>query len=61
MWVARMERAYWNIMRSRCALKVKSKFYQTTIRPALLYGSECKAFKKDHNRLKRVVEMQMLR
>ncbi|KAE8722892.1 Proton gradient regulation 7 isoform 2 [Hibiscus syriacus] len=30
-------------------LKLKGKFYRMTIRPVLLYGSECWAIKKDHN------------
>ncbi|KAE8662040.1 hypothetical protein F3Y22_tig00113721pilonHSYRG00141 [Hibiscus syriacus] len=42
-------------------LKLKEKFYRMTIRPALLYGSECWAIKKDHVRRIEVAEMRMLR
>ena len=31
-------------------LKLKGKFYRVTMRPALLYGSECWPIKKDHER-----------
>ena len=41
--------------------KLKGKFYRTAIRPALLYGSECWAFKKEHSMKMGVAEMRMLR
>ncbi|KAE8722033.1 Phosphoenolpyruvate/phosphate translocator 2 isoform 2 [Hibiscus syriacus] len=42
-------------------LKLKGKFYRMAIRPALLYGSECWATKKDHVRRIEASEMRMLR
>ncbi|KAE8658174.1 Zinc finger CCCH domain-containing protein 64 [Hibiscus syriacus] len=42
-------------------LKLKGKFYRMAIRPALLYGSECWAIKKDHVRKMEAAEMRMLR
>lgn len=42
-------------------LKLKGKYYRTAIRPALLYGSECWAFKNDHRKKMGVAEMRMLR
>ncbi|KAM2686887.1 hypothetical protein EV2_009726 [Malus domestica] len=42
----------------RRPLKLKGKFYRTTIRPAMLYGTECWAVKHQHVG---VVEMRMLR
>ncbi|KAE8726473.1 Glutathione reductase, cytosolic [Hibiscus syriacus] len=42
-------------------LKLKGKFYRMTIRPALVYGSECWAIKKDHVRRMEAAEMRMLR
>ncbi|KAE8674391.1 Potassium channel KAT3 [Hibiscus syriacus] len=42
-------------------LKLKGKFYRMTIRPAMLYGSECWAIKKDHIRRMEAAEMRMLR
>ncbi|KAE8684176.1 Zeta-carotene desaturase [Hibiscus syriacus] len=42
-------------------LKLKGKFYRMTIRPALLYGSEYWAIKKDHVRRMEAAEMRMFR
>ncbi|KAM2069715.1 hypothetical protein FF1_001213 [Malus domestica] len=42
----------------RRPLKLKGKFYRTTIRPAILYGIECWVVKHQHVG---VVEMRMLR
>ncbi|KAE8672387.1 hypothetical protein F3Y22_tig00111842pilonHSYRG00069 [Hibiscus syriacus] len=42
-------------------LKLKGKFYRMAIRPALLYGSECWAIKKDHVKMMEAAEMRMLR
>ena len=36
-----MKRDYWNIMWSRCAIKVQGQVYQMSIRLTLLYTSEC--------------------
>ncbi|KAE8718525.1 Zinc finger family protein, putative isoform 1 [Hibiscus syriacus] len=41
--------------------KLKGKFYRMSIRPALLYGSECWEIKKDHVRRMKAAEMRMLR
>ncbi len=41
--------------------KLKEKFYCTTIRPAMLYGSECWTLKMSYVSKKRVTEMKMLR
>jgi hypothetical protein len=45
----------------RVPLKLKGKFYRTTIRPAMLYGTECWAVKSQHENQVSVVEMRMLR
>ena len=42
-------------------LKLKGKFYRAAIRPAMLYGSECWAVKKAHERKLKAAEMRMLR
>ena len=41
--------------------RVKGKFYRTTIRPAMLYDSECWTIKKQQEHKMNVVEMKMLR
>jgi len=41
--------------------KLKGKFYRTAIRPAMLYGSECWATKRQHVQKMSVAEMRMLR
>ena len=42
--------------------KIKEKFYRTpTIRPTMLYGSECWAIKRKHKQNLEVTEMRMLR
>ena len=45
----------------RIPMKLKGKFYRTAIRPAMLYGSECWAIKKQHVQKMSVAEMRMLR
>ena len=42
-------------------LQLKGKIYKTVIRPAMLYGSECRATTKTHIRKLEVAEMRMLR
>ncbi|KAL6569332.1 hypothetical protein OROMI_013846 [Orobanche minor] len=42
-------------------LKLKGKFYRATIRPAMLYGSECWAMKKSLESKLESAEMRMLR
>ena len=42
-------------------LWLKEKFYQTAIRPALLYGTECWAINRHHAQKMSVAEMRMLR
>ncbi|VFQ96540.1 unnamed protein product [Cuscuta campestris] len=41
--------------------KMKSKFYRSVVRPAMLYGAECWAVKKTHVRRLHAAEMRMLR
>jgi hypothetical protein len=41
--------------------KLKSKFYRTTIRPAIMYNAECWATKGQHIQRMSVVEIWMLR
>ena len=41
--------------------KVKGKFYRATIRPTLLYGTECWSIKKIFKHKMEVTEMRMLR
>ena len=45
----------------RIPVKLKGKFYRTAARPALLYGTECWAVRKEHVNKICVVEMRMLR
>ena len=40
-------------------LKLKGKFYRTTIRPAMLYGTKCWEMKHQHVHKMGVVEMRM--
>jgi len=41
--------------------KLKGKFYRTTVRPAILYGTECWAVKSQHENQISVAKMRMLR
>ena len=45
----------------RVPQKLKGKFYRTTIRPAILYGTECWPTKRQHVQQLGAVEMHMLR
>ena len=45
----------------RVPQKLKGKFYRTTIRPAMLYGTECWPTKRRHVQQLNVAEMRMLR
>ena len=45
----------------RVPQKLKGKFYRTTIRPAMLYGTECWPTKSRHVLQLSVAEMRMLR
>jgi hypothetical protein len=45
----------------RMPLKLKGRFYRTTIRPAMLYGAECWPTKRRHVQQLSVAEMRMLR
>ncbi|GMP81861.1 hypothetical protein CsSME_00036427 [Camellia sinensis var. sinensis] len=45
----------------RIPTRLKGKFYRTAIRPAMLYGTECWATKKQHIDKMSVAEMRMLR
>jgi hypothetical protein len=45
----------------RVPLKLKGKFYRTTIRPTILYGAECWPTKRRHVQQLSVAEMCMLR
>jgi len=38
---------------------LKGKFYRTTVRPAMLYGTECWAVKSQHENQVSVAEMRM--
>ena len=42
-------------------LSLKEKFYRTTVRPSLLYGTECWTNKKQHTQKISITEMRMLR
>ncbi|KAK9161769.1 hypothetical protein Syun_008110 [Stephania yunnanensis] len=41
--------------------KLKGKFYRTAIKPAMFYGSECRAVKHQQLHKMNVAEMKMLR
>jgi len=41
-------------------LKLKGEFYRTTVRPTMLYGTECWAVKSQHESQVSVAEMRML-
>ena len=45
----------------RIPTRLKGKFYRTAIRPAMMYGSECWATKKQHVDKMSVAEMRILR
>ena len=45
----------------RIPLRLKGKFYKMAIRPAMLYGTECWAVKKQYVNKMNVAEMRMLR
>jgi len=42
-------------------LKLKGKFYRTTVRPTMLYGTECWAVKSQHENQVSVTEMRRMR
>ncbi|KAH1225701.1 Craniofacial development protein 2 [Glycine max] len=46
---------------AKVPIKLKGKFYRTTVRPAILYGTECWAVKSQHETKVGVAEMRMLR
>ena len=45
----------------RMPIKLKGKVYKTAVRPAMLYGAECWAAKKQHKQKLHNKEMKMLR
>ncbi|KAL4180816.1 hypothetical protein AMTRI_Chr12g268000 [Amborella trichopoda] len=45
----------------RIQMRLKGKFYRTTVRPALLYGAKCWVDKKQYTYRMSVAEMKMLR
>jgi hypothetical protein len=46
---------------AKVPFKLKGKFYRTTVRPAILYGTERWAVKNQHKHKASVTEMRMLR
>ncbi|CAK1595248.1 unnamed protein product [Parnassius mnemosyne] len=46
---------------SRMPIQLKGKIYKTAVRPAMLYGAECWAAKKIHEKKMHTNEMKMLR
>ena len=42
-------------------MKLKSKLYKTVVRPAMVYGSECRALRKHEEQRLHTTEMKMLR
>ena len=56
-----MEKSLRCFVRKKVPLKLKGKFYQTVVRPTLLYGTECWAVKSQHETQVSVAEMRMLR
>ena len=42
-------------------MKLKSKLYKTVVRPAMVYGSECWALRKQDEQRLHTTEMKMLR
>lgn len=49
-----MEKSIGNLCDSKVPIKLKCKFYGTTICPIIIYGSECLALKGKHERKTRV-------
>ena len=42
-------------------MKLKSKLYTTVVRPAMVYGSECWALRKQEEQRLHITKMKMLR
>ena len=42
-------------------MKLKSKLYKTVVRPAMIYGSECWALRKQEEQRVHTTEMKMIR
>ena len=53
--------AYGVLCDRRMPTRLKKKFYEKRIRPAMSYGAECWSIKKHHVHKMDVVEMKMLR
>ena len=46
---------------AKVPIKLKGKFYRTAVRPTILYGTHCWAFKSQHETKVGVAEISMLR
>ncbi|EYC14573.1 hypothetical protein Y032_0040g286 [Ancylostoma ceylanicum] len=44
----------------RCSRVLEGKIYRTVVRPAMMYGSECRPVSKTHERMLITAEMRML-
>ena len=49
------------IFDKKVPMKLKSKLYKTVVRPAMVYGSECWALRKQEEQRLHTTEMKMLR
>lgn len=52
---------YWCVVRQKCTFEVEGKFYRVTIRPSLVYVSECWTLRKAQERRLETAELRMLR
>lgn len=54
-------RALFVLCDTKVPLRLKGKFYRTSVKPMMLFGTECWAVKNQHENKLSIVEMRMLR
>ena len=59
--LVKVEGNYWDDVRQELTNKVERQVYKTAIKPAMVYGTECWAVRKQEERKLHTTEMRMLR
>ena len=58
--VEELEESVWSVVRQENEREDRRKVYRTVVRPALVYGAEIWALKKEQEKKLEVAEMRML-